>query len=168
MRHASLIRSLSFSAATPGSTLPSRNSSDAPPPVETCVIFLATPAFFTALALSPPPMTVVAPLSASSLAMAKVPSANFGNSNTPIGPFQTTSLAASSTSPNAAMLFGPMSRMRQPAGTLSTSTTWLFASASNLSATTASTGSISLPPALARMALAVSTEPASTRLSAMS
>ena len=33
----------------------------APPPVETCVIFLATPAFFTALALSPPPMTVVAP-----------------------------------------------------------------------------------------------------------
>ena len=47
-------------------------------------------------------------------------------------------------------------------------TTWVLASASNLSATTASTGSSSLPPAFARMALAVSIEPASTRLSAMS
>ncbi len=61
-----------------------------------------------------------------------------------------------------------MSMMRQPAGTLSTSTTWLCASASNLSAMTASTGSTSLSPACAMMALAVSTEPSSTRLSAIS
>src|SRR5512141_2139203 len=84
---------LSFRATTPGSGLPSRNSSDAPPPVDTCVIFLATPAFLTALALSPPPMTVVAPESARIFAIANVPSANFGISNTPIGPFHTISFA---------------------------------------------------------------------------
>src|SRR4029434_1034203 len=100
---------LSLSAATPGSTRPSRYSSDAPPPVDTCVICVATPAFLTALALSPPPMTVVAPVVANSLAMANVPSANLGNSNTPIGPFHTTNLARLSTSPNCAMRFVPMS-----------------------------------------------------------
>ena len=40
--------------------MPSKNSSDAPPPVETCVICFATPAFLTALAESPPPITVIA------------------------------------------------------------------------------------------------------------
>jgi len=41
--------------------LPSRYSSEAPPPVETCDTLLATPTFFTAEAESPPPMMVVAP-----------------------------------------------------------------------------------------------------------
>ena len=35
---------LSVSASTPGSFLPSRNSSEAPPPVEMWVILSATPA----------------------------------------------------------------------------------------------------------------------------
>src|SRR5690606_15738385 len=39
---------LSVSAATPGSTRPPRNSSDAPPPVEMWVILSATPTAFTA------------------------------------------------------------------------------------------------------------------------
>src|SRR5205085_803650 len=58
---------LSVKAATPGSTLPSRNSSEAPPPVDTCETLLATPAFFTAEAEAPPPTMVVAPASASRL-----------------------------------------------------------------------------------------------------
>ena len=50
---------LSVSAATPGSVRPPRNSSDAPPPVEMCVIRSASPAFFTAAIESPPPIMVV-------------------------------------------------------------------------------------------------------------
>src|SRR5580692_11618779 len=46
---------LSVSASTPGSFFPSRNSSDAPPPVEMWVIFSATPAACAAATESPPP-----------------------------------------------------------------------------------------------------------------
>ena len=49
------------SAATPGSVLPSRNSSVAPPPVETYVTFDAKPSMCAAAAASPPPTTLTAP-----------------------------------------------------------------------------------------------------------
>jgi hypothetical protein len=52
---------LSVSASTPGSFLPSRNSSEAPPPVEMCVILSATPEAFTAATESPPPTIDTAP-----------------------------------------------------------------------------------------------------------
>src|SRR5688572_11704598 len=113
------INYLSNNAATPGNSLPSKNSSDAPPPVETCVICLARPAFLTALAESPPPMTVVALDSANIFANAKVPSANFGISNTPTGPFQTINLAPLNAVLYNSKVFGPTSNMRQPAGILS-------------------------------------------------
>src|SRR5258708_9559331 len=77
--------------ATPGSTLPSRNSRLAPPPVEQCVTWSATLNFLAAVAVSPPPTTVVAPAAvaaAMAAAMALVEPANFSNSNTPDGPFQ--------------------------------------------------------------------------------
>src|SRR2546426_5640554 len=64
-------------AATPGSTFPSRNSSDAPPPVDTCENLSSSPA--TAAAESPPPTIVIAPFvpaSTSASATARVPSAN--------------------------------------------------------------------------------------------
>src|SRR5690242_11900007 len=51
---------LSVSAATPGKTSPARNSSDAPPPVETWVMRSATPASVIAATESPPPTIVVA------------------------------------------------------------------------------------------------------------
>ena len=60
-------------AATPGSSLPSRNSREAPPPVEMWLILSAKPSWFTAAAESPPPMMVVASVSASALATAMVP-----------------------------------------------------------------------------------------------
>src|SRR5204862_7590421 len=64
--------------ATPGSTLPSRNSSAAPPPVERCVKRPASPACCTAATESPPPTTVTAPRApASAIARAtpRVPAA---------------------------------------------------------------------------------------------
>src|SRR5579871_3026590 len=79
----------SLSAATPGSSMPERNSSDAPPPVETWLIFEVTPALLIAFSESPPPTTEVAPESATAFASATVPRSNGGFSNTPIGPFQT-------------------------------------------------------------------------------
>ena len=59
------IHYLSSAAATPGSSLPSRNSKDAPPPVEMWLILSPKPSWLTAAAESPPPMIVVASVSAS-------------------------------------------------------------------------------------------------------
>src|SRR5215467_595918 len=102
---------LFVSASTPGSFLPSRNSSDAPPPVEMCVILSATPAAFTAATLSPPPMIeVAAPLSATARAIFFVPLANASISKTPIGPFHTMVRASLISSEKSSIVFGPISR----------------------------------------------------------
>ena len=88
-------------AATPGRTLPSSSSREAPPPVEMCDIFSATPAYSTADTESPPPMMVMHPLGVSSArqsAMPRVPLAKASISNTPMGPFQTTVLHSFSAS----------------------------------------------------------------------
>src|SRR4029077_13574976 len=85
------------SAAPPGSSRPPRNSSDAPPPVEMCVIRSVTPAFATAAIESPPPITVVPWTAATARATSMVPFANASISNTPMGPFQTTVFAAAMT-----------------------------------------------------------------------
>ena len=61
---------LSNKHSIPGNFLPSKNSNDAPPPVEMCVILSANPAFSTAAPESPPPMIVVASNSAKVLAIA--------------------------------------------------------------------------------------------------
>src|ERR1044071_7536288 len=77
---------------TPGNALPSRNSRLAPPPVEQCDTLVSTLNFFAAVAVSPPPTTVVAPAAvafAIASAIALVEPANFSNSNTPDGPFHT-------------------------------------------------------------------------------
>src|SRR5450432_3077357 len=88
-QHFEICSYLLVKASTPGSFLPSRNSSDAPPPVERCEILSAMPAAFTAATLSPPPtIDVAAPLSATASAIFFVPLANASISNTPIGPFQ--------------------------------------------------------------------------------
>ena len=73
------IYSLSNNASIPGSFFPSRNSSDAPPPVEMCVILSANPAFSTAAAESPPPIIVVASISDKTFAISFVPIANWSN-----------------------------------------------------------------------------------------
>src|SRR5437764_5572100 len=76
--------------ATPGSSLPSRSSRLAPPPVETQEIRSARPSSFNARTESAPPTTENADsFAATACATAFVPAANRGHSNTPIGPFQT-------------------------------------------------------------------------------
>src|SRR6185436_11323811 len=82
-----------LSAATPGRVRPPRNSSDAPPPVEMCVILSVTPALATAAIESPPPITVIPFTAGTALATSIVPLAKASISNTPIGPFQMTVLA---------------------------------------------------------------------------
>ena len=86
----------------PGSSLPSRYSSDAPPPVEMWENpSSGRPSARTAAAESPPPTTLNAPFAVTSTiacATPRVPSANGASSNTPIGPFQNTVFAPASTS----------------------------------------------------------------------
>ena len=55
---------LSSRQAMPGNSRPSRNSREAPPPVEMWVMALAKPSCSQAAALSPPPTMVTASLSA--------------------------------------------------------------------------------------------------------
>src|SRR3984893_15453915 len=108
---------LSVSASTPGSFLPSRNSSEAPPPVEMWVILSATPAALTAATESPPPTIVVAPaFSARASAIWKVPLAKGGNSKTPMGPFQTMVRARATSSENVSIDCGPISSAIMLAG----------------------------------------------------
>src|SRR5260370_15570057 len=109
----------------PGSFLPSMSSRDAPPPVEMCFIFLATPspAACTAAALSPPPTTVNAGESAIAWATPNVPAAKGAFSNRPMGPFQKMVFAPANRCANACTLFGPMSSANVAAGTESTPTT---------------------------------------------
>ena len=70
----------------------------------------------SAAALSPPPTTVKARVSAIASATVRVPAAKRGSSNTPIGPFQNTVRASAITSVNSAAEPGPMSRPIHPSG----------------------------------------------------
>src|ERR1041385_8767351 len=72
--------------------MPERNSSEAPPPVETWLILSVTPADLMAFSESPPPTTEVAPDSATALARATVPRSKGFFSKIPMGPFQITDI----------------------------------------------------------------------------
>src|SRR5437773_11789432 len=85
----------SSSARSPGSSRPSRNSSDAPPPVDTWLTASSFPARRRAATESPPPTTVVPLHAAIPSATASVPRLNGSISKIPIGPFQKTVRACS-------------------------------------------------------------------------
>src|SRR3954466_8655083 len=126
---------LFVNAFPPGNSLPSRNSSDAPPPVEICEILSATPAAATAETESPPPTIEVAPaFSATARATLKVPLANGGISKTPIGPFQMMVAAREISSEKSSTDSGPISKPIRFSGMFFT--VCVFAPASILSATT--------------------------------
>src|ERR1700694_676980 len=74
-------------AAMPGSSLPSKYSRVAPPPVEIWVILSAKPSLCAAAAESPPPTTESAPESTIACPTSSVPAANASYSKTPMGPF---------------------------------------------------------------------------------
>ena len=112
-----------------------------------------------AATLSPPPTTETASLSARAFATASVPFANAANSNTPIGPFQTTFFALFISPTMAATVLGPISKPMRPSGMSTLSTATGVAFSSNLSAQTWSRGRITFTPffsAAAKKAFAVS------------
>src|SRR6266542_1209073 len=158
------VRHQDSSASRPGRRLPSRYSRDAPPPVEMCPKdFSSSPRIRTAAAESPPPTTVKPSTAAIASATARVPAANGGSSNTPIGPFQNTVLGGRNASVKAATVRGPMSRPSRSAGIASAATTPESASAANRSAATMSTGSSIRSPPRSSSSRQVSTISASSR-----
>src|SRR6266496_1539841 len=153
----------SSSAATPGSSFPSRNSSDAPPPVETCVSLSSIPA--TAATESPPPTTVTAPFfpaSTRAFAIARVPASNGGVSNTPIGPFQKIVLARSNRARKSCCVASSISKTAQPFGMASTATARFSLARSSDGAITAPRGRISFLPLVASSSLASAMRSTST------
>mmetsp|Transcript_7423 Transcript_7423/g.16344 ORF Transcript_7423/g.16344 Transcript_7423/m.16344 type:complete len:387 (-) Transcript_7423:608-1768(-) len=141
-------------AATPGNSLPSRSSKEAPPPVLQWVTFCSVPYFLQAVAVSPPPMMVMVPacvtFTISSMRLL-VPASNFAISKTPMGPFQMMVLADCTAAAFLLMDSGPQSRPMKPAGTpVEVSALLISPSSPNLEEHTKSTGrTISTPAALA-------------------
>merc|ERR550525_235432 len=110
---------LSESAATPGRSLPSRSSREAPPPVLQWETLSSVSYFLHAVAVSPPPMTVIVPAAvAATTASIKllVPISNFDISKTPMGPFQMRVLDSSTAFLFIAIDFSPQSRPMKPSG----------------------------------------------------
>ena len=139
----------------PGSSLPSRYSRDAPPPVEMWPNWSSRkPSWRTAAAESPPPTTVSAPFSVTSTsasARRRVPAANGAISNAPIGPFQNTVRVSASFSAYSSADLGPMSSPMRSAGIASAATVTVSVSAENSRPHTTSTGrTISTPVSSAR------------------
>mmetsp|Transcript_44070 Transcript_44070/g.91056 ORF Transcript_44070/g.91056 Transcript_44070/m.91056 type:complete len:293 (-) Transcript_44070:268-1146(-) len=141
-------------AATPGSTLPSKSSREAPPPVEQWVTLSSVSYFLQAVAVSPPPMTVTAPDLVTSTILSiitLVPVSKAAISKTPMGPFQTMVLLLAIVAEFKALLSGPQSRPMKPSGMPLASVAVLISPSSpNLEEITKSMGStISTPLALA-------------------
>src|SRR6202034_2968759 len=88
--------------------------SEAPPPVERKPTRSARPSSSRALALSPPPTTEKAGLSATAWATTRVPEAKRLSSKAPMGPFHRTVPAWPTTSAKVDAASGPMSRPVQP------------------------------------------------------
>ena len=160
----------SRSTVTPGSSRPSRNSSDAPPPVEIWVIRSASPCWVTAATESPPPTTTVAPASARSAsirATAFVPWANEGISKTPSGPFQNTVSTSARASRMFCWLSLPRSTMCHEAGIFSARSVLYSVPRVTSLATMTSTGRTTRTPLFAadeRIRRASSTRSGSARL----
>src|ERR671920_840383 len=154
---------LSGRTAMPGSSLPTTYSSEAPPPVEMWLIRSSSLSLLTAATESPPPTTLVAPLSATALATPSVPFAKSSISKTPMGPFQKMVLAPEMYPSKRATVSGPMSRPILPDGMPSMATVSDAAPSSMTSATTTSTGKTSLSPVSSIRRFASSTQSSSTR-----
>merc|ERR1712196_358312 len=96
----------SLRAATPGKTLPSKSSKEAPPPVLQWLTLSSVSYFLQAVAVSPPPITVIVPAAVAATTASIqlfVPVSNLAISNTPTGPFQMMVLDASTAALFSAM-----------------------------------------------------------------
>merc|ERR1719336_1772540 len=140
----------SSNAATPGSSFPSSSSRDAPPPVlqwDTLSIVLY---FLQAVAVSPPPMTEMAPAAVTSTILSiifLVPASKAPISKTPMGPFQTMVLDFAIAASLSSMDFGPISKPKNPSGTPVLMSPGLISPSSpNFEEHTKSTGRMSSTP----------------------
>merc|ERR1719210_957600 len=107
-------------AATPGKSFPSSNSREAPPPVLQCDTLSTVLYFLQAVAVSPPPITEIAPAAVTSTILSiilLVPASKGPISKTPIGPFQTIVLDLAMAASLSSIDFGPMSKPINPLGT---------------------------------------------------
>merc|ERR1711971_1274891 len=119
LKRTSHLHYASLRAATPGSTLPSKSSIEAPPPVLQCVTLSIVLYFLQAVAVSPPPMTETAPFSVAPTTASMrdlVPASNLPISNTPIGPFQIIVFDASTAALFNSLDLGPQSNPMKPSG----------------------------------------------------
>merc|ERR1719277_427295 len=92
---------------------------EAPPPVLQCVTLSIVLYFLQAVAVSPPPMTEIAPFSVAPTTAsmrAFVPPSNLPISKTPIGPFQMIVFDASTAALFNSLVFGPQSSPINPSG----------------------------------------------------
>merc|ERR1719191_2573230 len=109
----------SLRAATPGNTLPSKSSKLAPPPVLQWLTLSSVSYFLHAVAVSPPPITVIVPALVTSTIVSMrlfVPVSNLAISKTPMGPFQMMVFEAFTAAAFNSMDFGPQSRPMNPSG----------------------------------------------------
>mmetsp|Transcript_64045 Transcript_64045/g.143120 ORF Transcript_64045/g.143120 Transcript_64045/m.143120 type:complete len:231 (-) Transcript_64045:574-1266(-) len=145
----------------PGSTLPSSNSSEAPPPVETCVTLSSVSYFLQQVAVSPPPMTVMVPVLVTSTMVSIMPLVPFSKeaiSKTPIGPFQMIVFADLIAALLSSIVLGPQSRPIMPSLTPpSRSAVSMVPSSPNLDDVTKSTGSTISTPLAAAFSMIVGT-----------
>ena len=128
----------------PGSSLPSRNSRLAPPPVEMCVKRSVDPSSSTAATESPPPTTTVAPSSAWPRGSAPSRACRRRRSaprRRPAGRSRRPSSPAASASSNALIDCGPMSTTDHELGILCAGTILCSAPRVTSLATTTSVGS---------------------------
>mmetsp|Transcript_60295 Transcript_60295/g.95493 ORF Transcript_60295/g.95493 Transcript_60295/m.95493 type:complete len:208 (-) Transcript_60295:835-1458(-) len=148
---------LSFRAATPGSSLPSKSSKEAPPPVLQWVTLSSVPYFLQAVAVSPPPMTVTVPAPVASTTASIsffVPVSNLAISKTPMGPFQMMVLLSLTAWAFSSIDFGPQSKPMKPSGIpVSFVTPSLISPSSpNLEEQVKSTGRMILTPSFSALA----------------
>merc|ERR1719497_194005 len=140
----------SSKAATPGSSFPSSNSRDAPPPVLQCDTLSIVLYFLQAVAVSPPPITEMAPAAVTSTIFSiilLVPASNAPISKTPMGPFQTMVLDFAIAASLSSMDLGPISKPKNPSGTPVLMSPGLISPSSpNFDEHTKSTGRISSTP----------------------
>mmetsp|Transcript_31371 Transcript_31371/g.56379 ORF Transcript_31371/g.56379 Transcript_31371/m.56379 type:complete len:262 (-) Transcript_31371:239-1024(-) len=109
----------SLKAAIPGKTLPSRSSKLAPPPVLTWDTLSSVSYTLHAVAVSPPPIIVIAPCevaTTTSSIIILVPASNLLISKTPMGPFQIIVLADRMAAAFSSMDSGPQSSPIIPSG----------------------------------------------------
>mmetsp|Transcript_36703 Transcript_36703/g.104435 ORF Transcript_36703/g.104435 Transcript_36703/m.104435 type:complete len:203 (+) Transcript_36703:142-750(+) len=147
----------SSKAATPGRTLPSKSSNEAPPPVLQCETLSTVLYFLQAVAVSPPPMTVMTPAAVAATTVSikdLVPFSNLGISKTPMGPFQMMVFDSITALAFSSMDLGPQSKPMKPSGMPSSFVASLISPSSpNLLEMMKSTGKMISTPSLAAFSM---------------